>query len=69
MLGVVQRLLRLVKIQILRCAPLRNNHDISLLLNFLCIQTIQEAHALSVSRHGITGNDFYNIFMFVQYDI
>ena len=66
MLRVVQRLLRLVEVQVFRCSALRDQDDVRGLLQFDAVQLIQESAALTVRKHGIAGHGLQDLLVLRQ---
>ena len=69
MLGVVQRLLRLVEIQVLRCAALTDQHDVRAPGNGLLIQRVEEGAARAVRLDRVARDGVDDVLVLVEHDV
>ena len=68
-LGVVQRLLGLIEVQVLRRAALADQHDVRAAVQFLQIHFIQEPAALAVRLDQIASHRAHDLLVLVQHHV
>ena len=69
MLGVVQGLLGLVKVQVLGCAALGHDDDIRTVVDVLAVEPVQIAAALPVGQGHITGHGADDLLVLIQHHV
>ena len=69
MLGVVERLLRLIEVQILWEAAGRSDHNIRLFRNCYLIHFIEQAAARAVRFDIMARNAVSNFLVFIEHDV